>query len=69
MEYAIGTKYEMKGKNSRAICTVTDIYKTYNSTGELVKVRYEAQHEFCGQIVNDHDICATTIARGLIGEE
>jgi len=45
------------------------ITETYNSTGELVKVKYEAQHEFCGQVVNDHDVCATTIARGLIGEE
>jgi hypothetical protein len=65
MEYAIGTKYKTLGKNSN-VCTVTDIYKTYNSAGELVRVRYEAQHEFCGQVVNDHDVCATTIARGLI---
>lgn len=67
MEYKIGTKYSSGGKHPR-VCTVTDIYKTYNSKGELVKVRYEAQHEFAGQIVNDHDVCAVTIARNLIGE-
>lgn len=67
MEYSIGTKYKTLGKNPN-VCTVTDIYKTYNSAGDLVKVRYEAQHDFCGQVVNDHDVCATTIARGLIGE-
>lgn len=67
MEYEIGTKYKTRGKHPN-LCTVTDIYKTYNSAGDLVKVRYEAQHEFCGQIVNDHDVCATTIAMGLIGE-
>jgi hypothetical protein len=68
MEYAIGTKYKAFGRTRSYICKVIDIYKTYNSAGELVKVRYEAQHVFCGQVVNDHDVCATTIARGLIGE-
>jgi hypothetical protein len=68
MEYSIGTKYKTSGRTRTNICTVTDIYKTYNSAGDLVKVRYEAQHEFCGQVVNDHGVCATTIARGLIGE-
>lgn len=67
MEYEIGTKYQNGGKYPN-LCTVTDIYKTYNSKGELVKIRYEAQHEFAGQTINDHDVCATTIARGLIGE-
>jgi hypothetical protein len=67
MEYAIGTKYKTRGKHPNT-CTITDIYKTYNSAGDLVKVRYEAQHEFCGQIVKDHDVCQATIAMGLIGE-
>lgn len=67
MEYAIGTKFKTRGKHP-ILCTVTDTYKTYNSKGELVRVGYEAQHEFLGQIVNDHDVCAATIARGLIGE-
>jgi hypothetical protein len=68
MEYAIGTKYKTRGKHPK-VCTITDIYKTYNSAGKLVKVRYEAQHEFCGQVVNDHDVCQATVALGLIGEE
>lgn len=64
MEYEIGTKYMSRGKHPK-ICTVTDILKTYNSVGELVKVRYISEHEFCGQMVKDYDVVATTIARGI----
>ncbi len=45
---------------------MVDILKTYNSKGELVKIRYVSAHEFCGRIVMDYDVCETTIARGLI---
>lgn len=64
MEYEIGTKYMSRGKHP-ILCTVTDILKTYNSAGELVKVRYISEHEFCGQMVKDYDVLATTIARGI----
>lgn len=67
IDYPIGTKFKTGGKAPR-LCTVTDILKTYNSAGELVKTRYVAVHEFCGQQVADADVCAVTIARGLIGE-
>lgn len=67
MEYAIGTQFKTRGKAPR-LCTVTDILKTYNSAGELVKTRYVAQHDFMGQKVNDYDVVATTIAMGLILE-
>lgn len=67
MTYAIGTKYKTRGKAPR-ICTVTDIYTTHNSAGEFVKTRYVATHEFMGQIVTDSDVCATTIAMGLISK-
>ncbi len=65
MEYSIGTQFKTRGKAPR-LCTVTDILKTYNSAGELVKTRYVAQHDFMGQKVNDYDVVAITIAMGLI---
>jgi len=45
---------------------VTDVYKTYNFKGELVHVRYVAEHEFMGQKLVERDIVAVTIARGLV---
>mgnify|MGYP001167322660 CR=1 FL=1 len=63
--WPIGTQYKTRGKAPK-LCTVTDILKTYNNAGELVKIRYVAQHEFCGQVVTDYYVVATTIARGHI---
>jgi hypothetical protein len=63
--YNIGTQYLSAGKHPR-LCTVTDILKTYNAAGELVRVRYQSTHELVGQLVTDHDVCATTIARGKL---
>tara|TARA_R110002153_G_scaffold198069_1_gene351625 strand:+ start:294 stop:503 length:210 start_codon:yes stop_codon:yes gene_type:complete len=68
MTIEIGTKFikqRGKVKNDR-IETVTDILKTYNLAGELVKTRYVATHDFCGQTVTDSDILGVTIQRGLI---
>ena len=65
MEYAIGTQYTPNGKVKR-LCTVTDILKTYNSKGELVRTRYVATHDFCGQLVTDYDVVAPTIGRGIL---
>ena len=71
MEYAIGpqfkigTQFKTRGKAPR-LCTVVDIYQTYNLAGELVKTRYVATHEFCGQFVADYDVVASTIAMGII---
>jgi hypothetical protein len=62
-KYAIGTQFKTRGKAPRT-CTVVDIYRTYNSNGELVKVRYVATHEFMGQTVTDYDVVETTIVRG-----
>lgn len=62
-DYKIGTKFKTRGKHPR-ICTVTDVLKTYNAKGELVRTRYVAVHEFCGMLVTDPDVCAVTIARG-----
>ena len=63
--YAIGTQFKTRGKCPR-VCTVVDILKTYNSAGELVKIRYVATHEFSGQTVTDSDVVAATIAMGKI---
>ena len=49
-EYPIGTKFNHGGKVNR-LCTVVDIYKTYNHAGELVKTAYMAEHEFMGQVI------------------
>ncbi len=52
--YPIGTKFRpIGGKHEH---TVVDVWKTYNSAGDLVRVRYVAEHLLCGQ----------TIARGLL---
>jgi len=58
--FAIGTRFNYKTR----VCTVTDILRTYNSAGDLVKIRYVAEHKFLGQIVTDSDVCETSIARG-----
>jgi hypothetical protein len=63
-KFKVGQKYWSSGKHPR-LCTVTDIWLTYNATGELVKTRYVATHEFLGQTVTDSDIVETTIARSL----
>ena len=65
MDYEIGTTFLSNGKHKR-LCTVSDIHKTYNASNELVKTRYVAFHLFMGQVVTERDICATTIARGLV---
>lgn len=65
MEYPIGTQFKTHGKQPH-VCTVIDILKTHNDAGELVRTRYVATHEFCGQTVTDRDVCDVTIARGFI---
>jgi hypothetical protein len=64
MDYEIGTKFKTRGKAPR-FCEVVDIFKTYNSRGELIKTRYVATHNFLGQCVTDYDVSKTTIAMGI----
>ncbi len=64
-DHLLGTKFTTRGKVKHE-CTVTDVLRTYNSAGELVRTRYVAIHEFMGQTVVDHDVCPTTIAMGKI---
>ncbi len=65
--FPIGTQYLMRGKRSD-LCTVVDIYKTYNSKEELVRIRYVSVHNFLGQDIVDNDVVDTTIARNLLPE-
>ena len=49
-DITIGLKYQ--ARNTRKdICTLIDIYKTYNNAGELVETRYLCEHDFLGQKV------------------
>mgnify|MGYP003659939297 CR=1 FL=1 len=64
MKYPIGTKYLTRGKHPR-LCTVTDIWKTYDFRGDLVHKRYVATHEFLGQTVTEVDLPEATVARGV----
>lgn len=66
-KYPIGTTFATRGKHPK-LCTVTDILKTYNSRGELVKIRYVATHLFAGQVVTDSDVVETTIAMGHVAD-
>ena len=62
--YSIGTQYMPMRKNTY-VCTITDIHKTYNNNGDLVKTSYVATHDYCGQTITDNDVIETTIARGI----
>jgi hypothetical protein len=63
--FAIGTKYNTRGKHPRE-CTVTDFHVTRNLAGEIVRTRYVSTHNFIGQVMKDLDVVETTIAMGLI---
>jgi len=63
--FTIGHQFKTRGKASR-LCTVTDILRTYNAAGELVRIRYVATHEMMGQTVTDHDVCETSIMMGTL---
>jgi hypothetical protein len=63
--FPVGTVFRPRSKPAR-LCTVTDRLTTTNLAGEVVAVHYVATHEFLGQVVTDHDVLRTTIARGLI---
>lgn len=62
----IGTQFKRVGRKCPKIETVVDVLRTYNSAGELVDVKYVAEHEFMGQTVKDYSVVATTIKRGAI---
>ena len=68
--YAIGTKFmpTYQTTNRRVPGahphTIVDIYTTTNARGDVVKIDYLCEHQFCGQKVQSCE-CETTIARGI----
>lgn len=64
-KFKIGQKFMTSGKNPR-IATVTDILKTYNSAGEMVKLRYVAQYPSALNVITDYDVNETSIAMRAI---
>lgn len=60
----IGTKFTQQRKHAKEQ-TVIDIYTTYNSKNEIVKVRYVCAHVTIGQRVIDYDVVKTTILRAI----
>jgi hypothetical protein len=63
MKFLIGTKFTPIGRHVEH--TVVDYYVTKNMAGDIVRERYVTTKVFCGQVVFDHDVCETTIARAL----
>lgn len=63
-DYPIGTEYLSSGKHPRH-CTVKEVFKTYNSRGELCRVTYLVGHQLGTQTVYEHDVCGVTIAKGI----
>ena len=62
----IGTKFRKRGRRNDEIWTVVDVWKTYDSAGRLVKVRYVASRRLMSQGIVDHDVVKTTILMGLV---
>jgi hypothetical protein len=52
------------GKHPR-LCTVEDQLTVTNAAGEVVKTYYKTSHVVMGQKVMEHEVCDTTIARGM----
>jgi len=61
--FSIGQQFTARGKR-KDVCTIIDIYTTTNESGEVVCIRYIAQHEFMGQLIKA-EYCAATVARGI----
>ena len=64
-DIVIGTKFIRMGKKRKDIETVYDIFKTYNSAGELVNTVYGVEHLFMGQVIRD-TVNVVTIQRGIM---
>ena len=67
--FPIGTQYQRTYGKRKDLCTVEDIYYTYNLADDLVKIEYVTSHLFCGQIVMEYGVCDATIARNLIAPD
>ncbi len=65
--FPIGTQYVSRHGKITRTCIVIDQLTTRNSAGAIVRECYVTTHEFCGQRIAEHDVCDTTIARGIPG--
>lgn len=63
--FQIGQQFKTRGKAPR-LCTITDVYRTYNAAGDLVRLRYVATHEFMGQTLTDYDVVGVTVELGAV---
>lgn len=63
--FKVGDTYRTRGKHPR-LCTIRNILSTYNLQGELVCIRYVADHELNGQVITDYEVCETTVLMGVL---
>ena len=63
--FPVGTIFMSGGKHPRR-CVVRDILTTRNLAGQVVRIRYVAEHDFAGQVMRDPDVSPVAIARGFV---
>jgi hypothetical protein len=61
--FPVGTIYK---PGTRSECTVCNILYTFDDTGRLIKVRYEATFMHAGQLVKMYDIHEDRIKKYLV---
>lgn len=66
-EIKIGLKFKKDTgrKKDNKVYTIEDIYKTYNSKNEIVKIRYVISCDYIGQKLYDYDTSIVTIQRSI----
>ena len=66
--FPIGLVVTIKRPKRSTVITITDRLTVTNDKGEVVRCYYETQHSYLGQIVTNHEVADTTIARALGSE-
>lgn len=61
--FPIGTVYKPRNCSK---CTVCNILYTFDDTGRLIKIRYEATYSHAGQLVKMYDIPEDRIEKYLV---
>ena len=62
--FKIGLKWTLTRPTHKRGYEIIDIYKTYNSKDELIKIRYVCK----SGLAIDYDVCDATIARSMSNE-
>jgi hypothetical protein len=65
-QHKIGEQFIRRSSKRKDVETIIDILTTTDSKGDVVKIRYVALHNFCGQPVIDNDVLQSTITMGKI---